>query len=393
MQKFFLIVLALSFSSLAFSQSNKAADASNQFGFNLYKFTSKEKDKENIFFSPFSIEVALAMTTAGAKKETLKQMLTVLHLDSNYHSEFKALLSQLKENKNFELFIANRIWGQSGNPYYPDFLNLLRKNYNADLVSMNFKGEPDPSRIKINEWVQEQTKDKIKDLLSPGLITASTDLVLTNAMYFKGSWVYSFDKENTKDGEFQVSTTQKKLIPFMHLKKGFGYTENSELQYLQLPYKGDQLVMDIILPKPEVQLSSIEQKLSTQFFTDLTKQAFPQEVYLSLPKFKAESELKLAETLKTLGMPLAFNREMANFEGIRKLNPTERLYISAVVHKAFVDVNEEGTEAAAATAVVVDYALSSPPPPKIFKANRPFLFFIRHLKSNTILFMGRYSQP
>ena len=391
MKKFISVVITLSFPLLVASQTSNVSAASNQFGFNLYKVTSKVQG--NLFFSPFSIETALAMTAAGAQKETLKQMLTTLHLSSNYHSEFKNLLGQLKGNKDFQLFVANRIWGQSGTSYFPDFLKLLNENYGADLSQLDFKSQPDPSRVKINQWVQQQTRDKIKDLLKLGTITVHTDLVLTNAIYFKGSWVQAFKKEKTKDDQFQTSPTQKKSIPFMHLKAGFHYMENSDVQYLQLPYKGNDLVMDILLPKPGVQLSAIEQNLNSQVFKNLTEQASGSEVEVSLPKFKAESELDLGDTLSSLGMPLAFDKSKANFQGLRKLNAGENLFISKVVHKAFVDVNEEGTEAAAATAVEISAITSIPAPPKIFKADRPFLFFIRHLQSGTILFMGRYSQP
>lgn len=391
MKKFLVVVLTLIFPLLAASQANKAADASNQMGFNLYKFTSKTQG--NLFFSPFSIQAALAMTAAGAQQETLKQMLSTLHLSPDYHSDFRVLLGQLRGNKDFQLFVANRIWAQVGAPYYPDFLKLLLENYGADLAPLDFQKQTEPSREKINKWVEQQTRDKIKDLLKPGIITKDTDLVLTNAIYFKGSWVQAFKKEMTRDDQFQVSPAQKKSIPFMNMTSRFLYTENPELQYLRLPYKGNDLVMDILLPNQGVPLSAIEQKLNSQVFADIIKQAGSNEVEVSLPKFKAESEFDLGEILSAMGMPLAFAKFKANFRGMRKLNPGENLYISKVVHKAFVDVNEEGTEAAAATAVVMASTESVPPLPKIFKADRPFLFFIRHLKSGAILFMGRYSQP
>ena len=198
MKQLSLAILALIlFPILAVSQTNKAADDSNQFGFNLYKITSKTQG--NLFFSPFSIEAALAMTAAGAEQETLKQMLATLHLSQNYHSEFKTLLGQLKGNEDFQLFVANRIWGQAGSPFYPKFLNHLRENYGAELTPLDFQKQTEPSREKINKWVELQTRDKIKDLLKPGIIMKDTDLVLTNAIYFKVSWVQAFKKELTKD--------------------------------------------------------------------------------------------------------------------------------------------------------------------------------------------------
>lgn len=391
-----LFFIIISLPIFTFSQTLKAVEASNQFAFNLYKSTSKSQ--ENLFFSPFSVEAALAMTAAGAQQETLKQMLTTLHLEPNYHSEFKIILSQLNGQKDFQLYVANRIWGQLGTPYYPNFLKLLLENYGAELSPVDFKNQPDPSREKINLWVQQQTRDKIKDLLKPGVITNDTDLVLTNAIYFKASWANAFKKEMTASDQFHMSPTQKKLISFMHITKEFRYMENSELQYLQLPYKGNELIMDVLLPKPGVLLSMIEQKLNSQVFLDMNKKTILYNIEVSLPKYKTESEFDLGKTLSILGMPLAFDEHNANFKGMRPLVPNENLYISKVIHKAFVDVTEDGTEAAAATAVVMARMMGAfpsepPPPPKIFKANRPFLFFIRHLKSGVILFMGRYSQP
>lgn len=386
-----LAILIMTFPLLAFSQLNKAADASNRFGFNLYKHTAKEPG--NLFFSPLSIEVALAMTSAGAQQETLKQMLSTLQIGPHFHSEFRDLLSQFHGSPHFQLFIANRIWGQSGTPYNSNFLKLLIDNYKADLAPLDFRKQPEPSRAVVNRWVEQQTRDKIQDLLPPGSITPLTDLVLTNAIYFKGSWNQEFKKELTKPDIFHVSAQGKKSVPFMNMVSDFPYTENSELQYVQLLYKGNELVMDIILPKPGIALSTLEQKLDLTAFINLTKFAVFEEVKLVLPKFKAEAQLDLAATLSALGMPLAFNPVKANFQGIRKIEPGKNIFISKVVHKGFVDVNEEGTEAAAATGAIIAVSTSIPEEPKLFKADRPFLYFIRHLKTGTILFMGRLSQP
>lgn len=390
--KYLMLFLAtLWFPTSAFSQINKAAEASNQFAFELYNQIAKTPG--NLFFSPLSIEAALAMTTAGAQKETLSQMTKTLHLAPNYHPEFRTLLGHLKGSKDFQLLIANRIWGGLGTEYYPSFLKLLQENYGANLSPLDFKTQPEPSRLKINQWVQQQTKDKIKDLLPDGTITPETDLVLTNAIYFKGSWTAQFEKELTKNDTFLIAATQKMSIPFMHRTSYFKYAENPELQLLEMTYKGNELVMDVLLPNPGVDLSLIEKKLTSTALGELIRKAQNAEVDVSIPKFKAESQFDLGEKLKALGMPLAFDPKKADFQGIRKIRPGDNLYISKVIHKAFVDVNEKGTEAAAATGMEMMMETSIKPPPKIFKADHPFLFFIRHLKSGAILFMGRYSQP
>ncbi len=391
MKKFILISLVFFSSLQAFTQTPKASEASNQLAFDLYKLNAKNPG--NVFFSPFSIELALAMTSAGAKDETLKQMLKTLHLTGDYHGEFQKLQQLLKGNKKFDLFVANRLWGQSGTAYIPEFLKVLATQYGAELTPTDFRNQPEPARFTINKWVEAQTKDKIKDLLPPGTITSLTDLVLTNAIYFKGSWFSPFKKEQTKDEPFFISKDQRKSVPMMHQTDSFLYAETKEYQYVQLPYAGDELVMDIILPTPAMGLAMTESKLGLKEYAQIYQGAYSEELQLSLPKFKTEQSLDLNDQLVKLGMPDAFHPRKANFRGMRNLKPDENLYISKVIHKAFVDVNEKGTEAAAATAVVMAMTESIPKPPIVFKADRPFLFFIRHVKSGTVLFMGRYSQP
>ncbi len=386
-----LVLIAFFIPTVGFSQMNKAAQASNQFGLDLYRHISKTPG--NLFLSPFSIEVALAMTAGGAQEDTLKQMMNTLRLPENYHADFKTLLSQVRGTKDYSLFVANHIWTQVGSPYYPNYLKLLIDNYGAALSPIDFKGNTEGSRQTINQWVEKQTNDKIKELLKPGVLKPDTDLVLTNAIYFKGSWKDEFKKDQTKNEDFITVAAQKESIPFMNRQDSFAYTENRDFQYLQLKYKGNAIVMDIILPQPGVALSAFEQNLSPQIFQDVEKFAYFQEVKLSLPKFRAESEFDLGEKLASLGMPLAFDSKKANFKGMRVMKPNENLFISKVIHKAFVDVSEEGTEAAAATAVVGVITTAMPQEPKIFKANRPFLYFIRHKATGTILFMGRFSQP
>jgi serpin B len=392
-----IVVLLASFSFQAgaitpkLPPANKAAVASNQFAFSLYQNIS-QKDG-NLFFSPFSIETALAMTSVGARSETFQQMKKVLKTGSVSHADFKALLAQTNGTQDYQLFVANRIWGQQGTEYFKEFQKILAENYGADLAPLDFKGKTEDSRKTINRWVEEKTKEKIKDLIPAGMIDQDTDMVLTNAIYFKGSWLNAFKKEATADGAFHVSASSMKSIPFMHLREDFGYLEKSEFQYLQLGYKGGDLIMDVILPKAGIPLSKIEQALTALTFSELTSTSGKTDIRLTFPKFKAESTFDLGDNLSKMGMPLAFDRKNANFKGIRYLKENENISISKVVHKAFVEVNEEGTEAAAATAVGMMAPASAPAPAIEFKADRPFLYFIRHVKTGAILFMGRFSKP
>lgn len=384
-----VIVFGL-FSAKAQAQTDqKVANAINQFAFDLYKMNSKQSG--NLFFSPLSIEAALAMTSAGAEEETLLQMQKTLRLSGLEHKDFKNILDQLKGNQNFQLVVANRIWGQSGNQYDEKFLKILQENYSADLSPLDFKQAADPSREKINQWVAENTQQKIKDLLQPGTITPQTDLVLTNAIYFKGQWYSTFEKSNTKPDPFFMTGGKTKKVPFMTLQKRMSYYFDDQMQIVELPYKGGELVMSLILPNKDVPLAKVE---TVDVLKNLGKLS-SREVICTIPKFKIESKFDLNENLSQMGMPLAFDKNKANFKGIRKMIPGENLFISKVVHKAFVDVDENGTEAAAATAVVMmpTSAMMPAGPPAVFKADHPFLFLIRHHRTGAILFMGRVSEP
>lgn len=367
--------------------------ANHQFSLNLYNELSKTEG--NLFFSALSIQVALSMTSAGAEKETLRQMLNTLQIKSVDHSIFKNTMKQLKGNEHFQLEMANRLWGQSGENYKVEFLKILRDFYNAGLEPLDFKLQAEASRKTINQWVEKQTANKIQELLPAGAIDQNTILVLTNAVYFKSNWQQEFEKSLTRNEDFHFSK-KTKSIPFMHMTSYLNYAENSDCQFLQLPYKGNEMVMEILLPSEKLSISNLEKKLNPQLISELSTNAKIIKVNVSLPKFKTESSFELNSTLSKMGMPLAFDPGKANFQGMKKINSNENIYISKAIHKAFVDIDEAGTEAAAATAVVMTLDAAMPQqhePIKVFKANRPFLFFIRHLKSGSLVFMGRYSVP
>lgn len=368
----------------------------NQFAVDLYAQLDREQPSKNLFFSPTSISLALAMTSAGARGPTQSEMAKVLHLDADLaqaHAHYHRLLEQwnaVGEKRAYQLRVANRLWGQKGHPIRPEFLALTRQQYGAEMQSVDF-AQPEAASRKINQWVEEQTNGKIKDLVSPPLLDALTRLVLTNAVYFKGDWVKPFDKQNTREEDFTVSAQGKVKVPLMHLKSTMGYVEEETFQAVEMPYVGRELSLVVLLPKKVDGLPELEKAITVDKLVSLMSKLHVREVNTYLPKFKLETSFGLSPTLQAMGMRQAFSR-IADFTGISSM---EDLYISAVLHKAYVDVNEEGTEAAAATAVVMTRAMAMSPsePIPVFRADHPFLFLIRDMKAGSILFMGRLTNP
>lgn len=346
----------------------------------------------NIFFSPYSISSALAMTYAGARGNTEKQMAKVLHFSldqEHFHPTFAALQAQLnniQRKKNVQLNIANSLWGRKGSNFLPSFLQLTKKYYGAGFQECDFRGAPEESRQIINTWVKKQTKEKIKELIAKGVITGDTKLILANAIYFKGNWASRFEKKNTKTLPFKVSKEKIVYVPTMMQSAEFHYTANSDCQILEIPYVGDELSMVILLPKEINGLQELETKLSADTLEEWLSILRKTKVQVFLPKFMMTSTFLLKSILSDMGMHDAFGT--ADFSGI---DGTKSLFINEVIHKAFVEVNEEGTEAAAATAVVIDESV--PEPPAVFRADHPFVFFIRDKQSNNFLFIGRIADP
>jgi serpin B len=366
----------------------------NQFAFDLYAHLAKEKG--NIFLSPSSISTALAMTYAGARGQTAEEMAKTLHftLDSTrLHPAFAALLREWKaegKKPGYQLSIANALWGQKGFGFLPDFLNLTRQDYGAGLIEVDFAHNVELARKTINEWVEEQTRDKIKELFKPGMLSTDTRLALTNAVYFKGDWAAPFQKNQTSDQDFQLTAQDKARVPSMFRTGHYRYADGGTFQALELPYKGNDLSMLVLLPGKVDGLADLEQKLSARGLQDWLGKLRSQEVAVTLPRFKTTREYRLNDVLAAMGMPSAFNADRADFSGMNGTGP--RLFISVVVHKAFVDVNEQGTEAAAATGVGIALA-AAPVKRQIFRADHPFLFLIRDNRSGSILFLGRVIDP
>lgn len=388
---------AIARSALDAPASSLAAPAAiNAFAADLHGRLTRD-GKGSLFFSPFSIETALAMTSAGARGETLAEMEKTLHLPANPHPEFGKLLNHLHptgagRKRGYELTVANAIWAQQGFPWHKEFAELTRKHYGAGMVEIDF-AESEAARKRINDWVSKETREKIKDLIGPGVITSLTRMVLANAIYFKGTWQYTFDKKRTVDAPFTRADNTKVDVPLMYRSGVFGHGEftmyvlrrGENVQVLELPYSGHDLSMLIYLPESAGGAHRLAQWLGRDLLAAPALKK--QEVQVWLPRFKTESAISLKPALMDLGIKRAFGA--ADFTGMSPEG--KRLHISHVLHKAFVDVNEEGTEAAAATAVVVKERAA--PVEKFFRADRPFVFVIRDNKTGTALFLGRYSGP
>jgi serpin B len=366
----------------------------NEFAFDLYRQLGKADKDGNLFFSPESISTALAMTYAGARGDTADEMAKALHftLPRNLlHPGFAALQKELngaEKKRGYQLSIANALWGQKGEGFKEDYLKLMKDDYGGGFKEVNFVKDPDGARKEINAWVEKQTNDKIKDLLPKDAIDALTRLVLTNAIYFKGDWQSQFKKDRTRDERFDDGSDVRMMVPMMHQATKFNYHDAGDLQVLEMPYAGKELSMVVLLPKKVNGLGELEKSLSADKLAGWLGKVHEAEVIVSLPKFKVTSEFSLKEALTALGMKKAFQSPGANFSGI---NGKDDLYITAVVHKAYVDVNEEGTEAAAATGVVIGVR-AAPVRPE-FRADHPFVFLIRDTRNDSVLFLGRIAQP
>ena len=377
----------------------------NDFAFDLYRALSDEEG--NLFYSPFSISQALAMTFAGARGETERQMANTLHYrlpQSNLHPAFnsldRALASRGKDPRGtlkegeakqyIRLNIANAVWGQHGYGFLPDFLDVLAENYGAGMRPMDFAGAPEESRVRINDWVAEETGDKVKNLLRPRTIEPNTRLVLTNAIYFNASWHWPFDRRQTKVGPFHLEGGGSVDVPMMTETSDdfYGYARGDGYQAVDVPYSWGEMSMTVLLPDGGA-LAELEDSLNADLLDRIMDDIEIDYVTLTMPLFKFESEFSLRDTLAGMGMPDAFDLR-ADFSG---MTGTKALVISHVVHKAFVSVDERGTEAAAATAGVgVLVALPGKDPIQV-TVDRPFIFLIRDTATGTVLFIGRVMNP
>ncbi len=390
-----IAAVALQARSAEGTETKTLVEGNTAFALQLYG--KLRSTKGNLALSPYSISSALAMTYAGARGQTAQQMEQALHFEqskTDLHALFGRLDTALKAAQGSnELNIANSLWPQKKYPFREEFLNLLRKNYGATVTPLNYEQEAEQARVTINQWVDDKTRHKITEIIRPGVLDESTRMVLVNAIYFNGTWATPFAESATQSDKFYNKPDTTVTVPFMYTGGQFSYGENDQLQLLALPYAGRKLEMLVLLPRSRDGIGQLENSLTAASLSVWTSGMRNGQVDVALPKFKMSSGFTLAKTLTALGVKDAFDPERADFSGMD--GNSHWLYIGTVLHKAYIDVNEKGTEAAAATAVVMMETGPAPPakPPREFRADHPFLFLIRDSTTGSILFMGRVSQP
>jgi serpin B len=398
-----LFVPGLVFADSGPPDIGKVVGGNTEFAMDLY--ARLRSAPGNVFFSPYSISTALAMTYAGANGETANQMTHTLHLDlppDKLHPAFAELetdLNAIQEKQQVQLAAANSLWPQIGFDFRPDYLALCKQYYGAAIFPVDFVQQTEAARTKINDWVSVRTNRKIPELIKPGILNASDRLVLVDAIYFKGNWQSKFDAAQTEDQPFHISSKISVTAPLMQQTSQFGYVEFPGLQVLEMPYTGGDISMIVLLPQNVDGLDDLEKRLTTknlERWTQLPQLFRPglphRTVHVFFPKFLVRSQFSLADTLSAMGMPDAFDSLKADFSG---MDGRRDLYISRVIHEAYANVDEKGTEAAAATAVTATYgaAPENPPPIPVFRADHPFLFLIRDNVTGSILFLGRVMNP
>ena len=377
----------------------------NAFAFDLYRALAESEG--NLFFSPHSLSAALAMAYAGARGGTERQMAATLRYGlarDRLHRAFNALDLSLApqdaadDAEDFRLSVANSVWGQEGYGFLPEYLDILAVNYGDEVRPVDFRRDPEAARVRINGWVSDETEQRITDLIPPDALTELTRLVLANAIYFKASWQKPFDQAATADRPFHLLDGSERDVPMMRQQSNLRYARGDGHQAVELPYVGGDVAMTILVPDSG-SFQEFQDSLSGQSVHDVVDSLDYQYVRLSMPRFETESAFSLSDTLRAMGMPDAFDDQAADFSGMDGRACRARsdicLLISDVLHKAFVSVDEAGTEAAAATAVVVGItrAVMEEPEPIELVVDRPFLLVIRHLPTDAALFVGRVMEP
>jgi serpin B len=378
----------------SYSQSVQAiVEANNRFAIKLYRLYREKYKDDNIFFSPFSISSAFSILYEGARGRTAEEIRNVFLFPARSDARREGYLSLYEEmnkpEKKYELSLANALWVQKDYRFLKEYLNLIEKYYGGKATNLDFRRDPEGSRQIINKWVEEKTKEKIKDLLPQGSIDSLTRMVITNAIYFKGLWIFPFDKKKTSDADFKVSPDKIVKVKMMSLPRPqrFNYAETEELQILEMLYEGDELSMLVLLPK-ENSLEKLEKALSLESLKKWRDMLQSKEVVVYFPKLKIVRKYGMVDDLKKMGMPSAFDPSKADLSG---LTGKRDLFVTAVYHQAYVDINEEGTEAAAATGIVV--GRTAVEKRIIFRADHPFIFLIQDRRNGNILFMGRVYNP
>lgn len=387
---YFVLVAGNSFAQNCLSPA--LGPANNKFGFDIYNYLLQQKGV--VFFSPYSIYSALQMTAEGAKGTTASEMSQTLYSKNNLDC-IRNDISKSQQRYNSlmatgdSIHVANSLWVQNSFPLNNSFTDLVKSNYKASVREMDFLKNAEGSRKTINDWVEQQTNKRIKDLLAQGTVSPDTKLVLVNTIWLKAKWLMPFDPANTRDEVFHATDKEIKT-PFMHKMMPVNYVEDETMQMIELPYKDKKISMMVLLPVKGEE-KAFENKVSSEQVDKWIAAMKTEKTNISLPKLKLNSSFNLNDVLTKLGMRTAFS-DNADFSGISRSG----LKISDVIHKAFIEVDEDGTEAAAATAVTMVTTSMRPPDPqpiKVFKADRPFVFFLYDKEAKTILFMGKMERP
>jgi serine protease inhibitor len=372
------------------SSVETVVQGNTEFALALYQKLRTEEG--NLFFSPYSISAALAMTYAGARGNTQVEMAQALHFlldQEQLHPAFaflRARLGDIGRKGQVQMRVANALWPQKGYALLKEFLALTKQYYGVLVTAVDY-GDAETARRTINAWIEEKTENRIQEMIPRTLLDATTCLVLVNAIYFKGNWASQFDQSLTSDAPFWVTPAEQVQVPMMSQTIEFGYREGDGLQVLELPYAGDDLSMIVLLPSEIDGLAELEERLTVENLGTWTRGLWQREVQVFLPRFEITFPFRLDDTLKSMGMVDAFGN--ADFSG---MDGTKSLYIGAALHRAFVAVNEEGTKAAAATAALMkSMGLDLLPP--TFRADHPFVFLIRENSTGSILFLGRVVNP
>jgi serpin B len=383
------------------TNSKLLAESNLAFGIDMYQ--QLKKPNSNLFFSPFSIYEALAMVNDGAGGETASQIKAVLRPVSGLDirqgvKNVNILIKNMQKDGQGEIAVANSIWPDRDYHFLEGYLVLLKDIYGVQIEPVDYKKEAtrEKAQKKINQWVEEKTKDKIKNLISKNMLSEDTRMVLVNAIYFKGNWETVFDKDATRKLPFHKGDGSDETTDFMNRRGVFGYKEVENAQLLEIPYKGGKTSMVIVLPNSSSEIKQIEDKLSVAQLNDWMSKMQYKKVDAVIPKFKMNYSSLLNGPLESLGMKLAFDKNRADFSGMDGCNAQKCdhwLYVSKGIHQAFISVDEEGTEAGAATAFHMAELTSVGAPVPVFKAYHPFLFFIRESDNGIVLFMGRFAAP
>ncbi len=375
--------------------STLAAHSVNEFTFSLYKNLAAAQKRKNIFLSPYSISTALSMTYAGARGLTETEMEKVLSIDPDIHRSMAALMSNINSvpTDTAKVSTANAVWPAKQEKLLAEYVDTVRNYYGASLNPINYNTGVEKARKTINKWVEKQTEGKIKDIIGEGVLRKDTPLVLTNAVYFKSDWLEKFEKHNSLAKPFWVK--RDKSVPTIMMNRtgdSIKYAKTGNSEIAELPYKDSRFSMLVILPDKATDIETVEKNVTESLLKEWASKMSPQKVRITIPKFKIEQSFELNKALAEMGMPSAFDSDSADFSG---MNGKHNMYIGSVIHKTFVEVGEDGTEAAAATAVIMMKTSFAPGHEDYieFNADRPFIFLIKDNENNAILFIGRYSHP